>query len=868
MATTINHPLTKTIVSAEGSAEVIAYGTNDYTDKWSVNTDSDWSLWDTFPTVVRVGNFVWCWRETTANHTWYVLIDIVEDVGNEFGGNLAYPEITNTTTDSIVNILDRDSATISISTLTDGPYRPLAIGNKVLYSSDGIVAGFRATARSFDQFTPVLTNGTIESFHIGCNSNSVSNIPVVRGWGSDATKKGTNGDTRQGLFAPFATQEQFETLYGKEHNWQTPVSGKVWLFEAESGSGLGVYSGSLTYPFTVAAMVPNTKYRDIPGDTTGDGIDNTPSFETALTAFAVVAAVVPALDPTKCVGFPGDIKIPGIATDGISERLNDVKAGIESAISSTGLLDLEKKLEGFKARIESSLPKGAQIQNLAADIAAVDPDDFNAIDKLNEKWKDAVDNVAGYFDDIGGLDICSLIGLEGKTGADGKLVKKPELPSIPERDIEEPVQSVAVATPSRGKAQNSFGARVGLTPAKEEEINKEWKDTWETLRKDTNYIWAEYLGSGGTKVYEDNFNKFTATPKYVRAREAVNRKEPIPLSGNELEELKAGYKEVLVPLNNYIDLKEKFVWTMNEFYKYISIDGKATYFPTPDYDISSMIQRGTYLVGPVGIVAPGNFLGVSHMDQANRDMLLKFQPQMVEAIRKYFFSEEGIKLQLSIMAGLADNWSESIQNKIEDAINEGNEGDAADDSLGGLPTEDFKGTVPGQVVYKYKKDKIDPKTGRIKEKGTTRNQPIQPALFNIIAAAAAEKNYYIEIYSGGQDYYGTKNARREGSKRHDGGYAADIRVKTATGRRLSAHGTAKDIRALREFVLILLKNGATSIGAGDPFNYSGYMNGNLHVDIATRSPYKLSSACWGALGTSYRRAYAPLWLTSAFDNRV
>ena len=69
-------------------------------------------------------------------------------------------------------------------------------------------------------------------------------------------------------------------------------------------------------------------------------------------------------------------------------------------------------------------------------------------------------------------------------------------------------------------------------------------------------------------------------------------------------------------------------------------------------------------------------------------------------------------------------------------------------------------------------------------------------------------------------------------------------------------------------MLILLKNGATAIGAGDPFNYSGYMNGNLHVDIATKSPHKLSSACWGALGTSYKRDYAPQWLISAFDNRV
>ena len=32
---TINYPLTKTVLSAEGTAEVLGYGSNEYTDKWS-----------------------------------------------------------------------------------------------------------------------------------------------------------------------------------------------------------------------------------------------------------------------------------------------------------------------------------------------------------------------------------------------------------------------------------------------------------------------------------------------------------------------------------------------------------------------------------------------------------------------------------------------------------------------------------------------------------------------------------------------------------------------------------------------------------------------------------------------------------------
>ena len=47
-----------------------------------------------------------------------------------------------------------------------------------------------------------------------------------------------------------------------------------------------------------------------------------------------------------------------------------------------------------------------------------------------------------------------------------------------------------------------------------------------------------------------------------------------------------------------------------------------------------------------------------------------------------------------------------------------------------------------------------------------------------------------------------------------------------------------------------------------------YMNGNLHLDIAHLGPYKYAKACWGASGKSYRRKFAPEWLSSAFDNRV
>ncbi len=928
MSKQVNYPYTINTLSAKGSAEVIARGiTNDYITKWTYNTGAlaTWDNVENFPTVVRTGNFVWCWYEERDNRGIWMLIDVVPDpeVEYQLGNNIAYPALLNdsvggfdATTESGYAVTAENVKTNHTSitnAVTDGPYYPLtvsdhhtAIISNATNANSGRAGFWDTTNFHYDKIVAHKWGDTPNVWG-GFATTANHRVPLLIGWGpyqSLLSKDNSNdGDYLYGLWPPFATYEQFQTLYGAEKDWVYEVLNTNYktLFGPTYRDTILQHSAGVRYtntadieneyPFTVEAMQPQTKYRNVPGDTTGDGFDNTPSLEDALEVYAVATALVPGLDPTKCEGFPGDL-IPGLDMSAINEKLNGVKAGIETAIASTGLLDLEKKLEGFKASIEDKFPKAVEVLNFVEDLASLDPKELitnladdvvdlagetvgNAIGDLKEKWKDTVEDVDSFVDGIvegiANFDICSTIGLQGKTGADGKLVKKPETPSVPDKDIEEPVQSAAVATTGKNTPQDSVQAATGTTPAKYEQAYTDWYNLWTELKNDDTYVWAKYLRDGPKQW--DKLMNLVKGPDYVTASEAFNAKQPIPLSKGRLDEMRAEMREIGLSAAPYKKMSGWINMYQTKMQQNIHNE-RGNYFPTPDYDIHKTppIAIGKLKLEPVGaIYGGGNSLNVSFQDQANYDLLSKFQEQMSSAIKKYFFDEDGINIQLLWMA----RWSGFINDpkhkqRIIDAISEGqpDDADAVDDRVGDLPTEDFKGTVPGQVVYKYVKDKIDPKTGRIIEKGTTRNQPIQPALFNILAASAAEKNYTIEIYSGGQDYFGTRNARREGSKRHDGGFAADIKVKTDTGRRLSAHGTGKDIKALREFVLILLKNGATAIGAGDPFNYSGYMDGNLHVDIATKSPHKLSSACWGALGTSYRRAYAPLWLTSAFDNRV
>ncbi len=137
--------------------------------------------------------------------------------------------------------------------------------------------------------------------------------------------------------------------------------------------------------------------------------------------------------------------------------------------------------------------------------------------------------------------------------------------------------------------------------------------------------------------------------------------------------------------------------------------------------------------------------------------------------------------------------------------------------------------------------------------GATRNQPIQPKLAKILEQASAAFDYKIVVFSGGQDVKG-QGTRRTGSTRHDRGYAADIRVYTPDGTRLSSENSAHHVK-LAIFAKQCKMLGMESFGSGP-----GYMGGNHHVDIAI-SAGQGTATVWGVGG---RSANTPKWLRDAF----
>lgn len=529
MATTINHLYQSNTLSATGTAEVLGRGSNTYTDTWqhsSVEADiGGWDKYSNFPTAVRTGNFVWVLYKIYDERAIWLLTDVVQD-GYSLGNNIAYPEIPahvksteyqftltsnaalykanataqfTTAEEETIKRFGTPSYAFTVSSHTTGQSSSAGYTNSFFYEASR-------------RYNEIVYNGSGNGGFITSSNDEVpwlvgrgSAQYLLQDDGSSYNVPDNGNDYIYGIWPPFATKAQFETLYGTEAAWifKSYDTNHDMLFAqaATQTNRTIVYSGddpTIPYPFALPTFASNTLFKDIPGDTTGDGIDNTPSFEDAL-ALTAVASII------ECDGFPGDL-IPGLDMEAINKKLNAAKAGIESAISSTGLLDLEKKLEGLKADIEDKFPKATKVLNFIEAIADLDlnnlaKEGIEAVkDNLKEEWRDAIDNVDdfvdGIIDSIEDFDICSLIGIKGKTGADGKLVKKPETPSIPDKDIERPVQSGYASTQSKGTAQTKAAGSAGITPRDLENANNALKDKWEDLSEDDQFSWGRKIEVG------------------------------------------------------------------------------------------------------------------------------------------------------------------------------------------------------------------------------------------------------------------------------------------------------------------------------------------------------------------------------------
>ena len=897
MATTINYPYQITTLSAKGSAEVIARGiTNDYITEWSYNTNTigSWDRVADFPTVVRTGNFVWCWYREYLDRAIYVLIDVVPDpqVEYQLGNNIAYPALLNGSVGEITyavtpaNIKTINTGSIpgpdnspDLNTVTDGPYYKLAVGNKYVHvtgTTAGYKAGFYNSDRSYKEIVADKWGRTPNVWR-GFATANATYVPWVIGWGtSQSLLTSTNtddGDTIYGIFAPFATYEQFQTLYGAEKDWIYSTSGSSYktlfgpTYDTSNNAGIQYTNTSdieNDYPFTVEEMQPQTNYRDIPGDTNQDGIDDSTSFEDALATYAVAASVFPGLDITKCGNLADlSIKLPGIDLPSINELKNTVKAGIDTAVSSTGLLELGKKLEGFKAGLKDKLPKVPQIENLAKDISDLKDASEDELGELKKKWENAVEDIEGIIDDVrnlGGFDVCQFVTDKAKTDEDGNLVKKNDAPSPPDIDM----------------VESSTG---GFSPYKEDYVtapaalNIGWNDgdylkyramltskmdVTRTADLRAKYPWAQY--SYDFPIITSNLEEFLKSPLAQKVRKLKNNKSPVPPS--DLQE----YNRIGTPLV----LEFKRALLVNNLHQQISVFvsnalshvGKRIlkdYSPIPvGGDVSKLWygleERGYYkdypIGGNVGDPAGTPVIWRKEDDDVIQKFVKEYEKYISENILTKEIIEEGEFNHVGFTAHYEEPTGEPVARRVFERSNVSGVDPGPDISTPPHPREFIKSNS-GKVFYtKGFKSKI-------------RNQPIRADLFGMLEATASELGCSFEITSGGQPVNGILGkyggGGRTGSHRHDNGYAADVKIRNKNGRLLGAKNAnvnARDRKELSDIIVSLLKNGITSVGAG-----TVYMGGTaVHLDI---TPSNISpAAVWG---NNDSRSGAPGWLISLYD---
>jgi len=144
---------------------------------------------------------------------------------------------------------------------------------------------------------------------------------------------------------------------------------------------------------------------------------------------------------------------------------------------------------------------------------------------------------------------------------------------------------------------------------------------------------------------------------------------------------------------------------------------------------------------------------------------------------------------------------------------------------------------------------------------TTRVQPIQSDLKDILQTAATASGLDVVVFSGGQPDI-LSGGPRVGSTRHDNGHAADVHLFTGTGankRQLSLNNPA-DVPLIQNFIIESKRAGATGIGAGN-----GYMGDTgIHVDNAAKyGQADPTASFWGGRPDNQgriRSANAPAWL--------
>ena len=583
-------------ITDNGPVKVLARGHNAISDLYEhnnnqTNTSSSffdpeaqaWDKWNEFPTVVQVGDLVWAWKDvyrvstSTFNGLGVFRWTLVDIVVNKGGKNIAYPPVTNniiTTSTAQYNVSNTGLADLQPPvhylnvTQTDSPTKSHARNGdmKVHDSTRGI-------SRVYPQF-----EGSDITRYLIRHRNASNDGQYVNGLGGKINllkEDSSLAFAAARIFPPIRYQWQFEELYGKdEFYWGERVETGYDIWTDEYPRGV-----TTSYPYEFEEP-SESLFRDVAGDNTGDGNDDSK---------LVVAAVAATLDVSKC-GLD-------INTSGLNDGINSLKDSIKGAVDSSGLSALASKAGELKDSLVANLPQLPELPDFSSQLSALDITDSKAVAALREKWGDIVTDFDSIIDNLKvnptSFDPCSIKDIKAEVNEDGSL-SKVEIPTPPIIPKEKPpeIEKTAVVIEEAAKETQSFAEeKFGVTAFQGMEGLLAWNATWQALYQDARLINLKPTKAQVDKARED-LKKLKTDADYLEFKRLVNEKRDYS-DYQRFIDAEETYASIIVKEKQFKTIDAQAIKVLSNLLK-----NSAAWFyqnPTSDYPSEEVLKRLTKL---------------------------------------------------------------------------------------------------------------------------------------------------------------------------------------------------------------------------------------------------------------------------------
>ena len=468
-------------ITDNGPVKVLGTGTNGWTEKWDRQANEhlkvNWPRWKDFPTAVQVGDLIWVLKDTvyittSTFNTYYVARWTLAGIVVRDGGkNVAYPAVTNNTAVGSTSLYQTGNVT---SALLPNPTAYLNVTATTEATSSTYGAQMKSyTGYEVQKVFPQFTGSDVTHYFTVGGRASAGFSDFVNGMGKRSLT--IEGNIQVGsIFPPIRYKWQFEELYGKESDWvDSFVDGEIWKDTYPSGT-------TDRYPYAFEEP-SESLFRDVAGDTTGDGVD-----DSAIAVAALTAIALPSLDVSKC-------KLD-INTKALDDSFSSLKDSLLGAVDTSGLSALASKASELKDSLLSNLPELPEFPDFASQFASLDFNNPVDVAALKDKWGNIVSGIDGMLDkakfDPANLDICSVKDIKAEVQEDGSytqvVVPPPvEVPREKPKEIEKTTVKVEEAIE---KPQSTSETKFGVNPKLAEAGKAQYLFSWKKLGQDSEVL--------------------------------------------------------------------------------------------------------------------------------------------------------------------------------------------------------------------------------------------------------------------------------------------------------------------------------------------------------------------------------------------